>query len=133
MKVKYSKLETSAEDEQGGKSSPEENGSNKWRNIWRSINAVMTLFFSLSAYVQLNDPDPYIWIPVYAVPAVLSLSMCVHPTVPSHPVWRTVCVLHIALCVAGALYLLAVMIEILTGKIVNPLLHEEGRRVPFLI
>ncbi len=31
-----------------------------------------TLLFILFALVQINDPDPYIWIPFYLVPAAIS-------------------------------------------------------------
>ena len=37
---------------------------------WLSL--AMVLVFVAAAGVQLNDPDPHIWVPVYLVPAVLS-------------------------------------------------------------
>ena len=42
-------------------------------------------------------------------------------------VWKTVSVVHITLCGAGILYLLILVIEHLTKRVVNPLEHEEGR------
>lgn len=34
---------------------------------------VMTLAFLYAAAVQYNDPDPYYWIPIYLLPALLSM------------------------------------------------------------
>ncbi len=31
----------------------------------RILNIVLTLIFILCALVQYNDPDPYIWVPIY--------------------------------------------------------------------
>lgn len=35
------------------------------------FNIVFILVFILFAAVQYNDPDPYLWIPIYLYPAVL--------------------------------------------------------------
>ena len=35
------------------------------------FNYIFTLVFILFAAVQYNDPDPYLWIPIYLYPAVL--------------------------------------------------------------
>lgn len=35
------------------------------------FNFVFVLVFILFAAVQYNDPDPYLWIPIYLYPAVL--------------------------------------------------------------
>lgn len=37
------------------------------------INIIFALLFSIAAGLQYNDPDPYIWIPLYAVPAILCI------------------------------------------------------------
>jgi len=42
----------------------------------RVVAAGMCAFFLLSTAVQYNDPDPYLWMPIYGVAAVLA-SMCV--------------------------------------------------------
>ena len=44
-----------------------------------------------------------------------------------HSVWRTVCGIHIVCCVLAAVYHLALVIEIMSGQLYNPMLHEEGR------
>ena len=40
--------------------------------VWTIANAVMLLAFTFSAVVQINDPDPWPWIAIYAAAAVLS-------------------------------------------------------------
>jgi hypothetical protein len=35
------------------------------------FNIVLCIIFVLSAALQYNDPDPYIWMPIYLYPAVL--------------------------------------------------------------
>jgi hypothetical protein len=40
---------------------------------------IFTLLFIAFAAVQYNDPDPYIWIPVYLIFAALSISILYFP------------------------------------------------------
>nr|XP_039266055.1 LOW QUALITY PROTEIN: transmembrane protein 220-like [Styela clava] len=40
--------------------------------IFRILNFIAAIFFILSAFVQYNDPDPELWIPVYLAPAIIS-------------------------------------------------------------
>src|SRR5688572_18567370 len=37
----------------------------------KGINIFFVILFTLSAVVQYNDPDPYIWIPIYLYGAFL--------------------------------------------------------------
>ena len=37
----------------------------------RILNSILAVVFLLFAFVQLNDPDPYIWITIYGAMAVL--------------------------------------------------------------
>jgi len=39
----------------------------------RIFAIIMALVFVAFAIVQYNDPDPHIWIPIYLLPAVLSV------------------------------------------------------------
>ncbi|GEO06963.1 hypothetical protein AAE02nite_46270 [Adhaeribacter aerolatus] len=41
----------------------------------RVFAIIMALVFVTFAVVQYNDPDPHIWIPIYLLPAILSLVM----------------------------------------------------------
>jgi len=36
------------------------------------INILLTIIFLLSAYVQLNDPDPWLWVAIYGLVAGVS-------------------------------------------------------------
>ncbi|XP_078491865.1 transmembrane protein 220 [Ciona intestinalis] len=38
------------------------------------------IYFALSAYVQTNDPDPEIWIPIYLLPATIALCTAAKPS-----------------------------------------------------
>jgi hypothetical protein len=42
------------------------------RTAWIVANVVAIGTFLLFAALQINDPDPWLWIPIYAVPALLS-------------------------------------------------------------
>ena len=41
--------------------------------IWRGLNLLMLLMFVFSAVVQYNDPDPWIWMAIYALAALACL------------------------------------------------------------
>jgi hypothetical protein len=47
-----------------------EDGSVMKARLWTAANVLMLLMFVFSAIVQYNDPDPYVWIPVYGAAAV---------------------------------------------------------------
>lgn len=40
-------------------------------SLEKLINLIICAIFFLFAYVQLNDPDPYVWIMVYGLVAIL--------------------------------------------------------------
>ncbi len=40
-------------------------------SLEKLINLVICVIFFLFAYVQLNDPDPYVWVMVYGLVAIL--------------------------------------------------------------
>lgn len=53
---------------------------------WTVANAVMALLFAASAVIQLNDPDPFAWVAIYATAAVISgleLTRRVRPLYPA--------------------------------------------------
>ena len=43
------------------------------QNIFKTIGFLFTILFIWSAYLQLNDPDPILWIVIYLVAALASL------------------------------------------------------------
>ena len=38
--------------------------------LWTAANILMLMMFVFSVIVQYNDPDPYVWMPVYGAAAV---------------------------------------------------------------
>ena len=38
------------------------------------INILLAIVFLLSAYVQLNDPDPWLWVAIYGLVAGISIA-----------------------------------------------------------
>ena len=38
----------------------------------RVVNAVLAITFAVFAFLQFNDPDPYLWVPAYVYVAVIS-------------------------------------------------------------
>uniref|UniRef100_A0A6J0T2K9 Transmembrane protein 220 n=1 Tax=Pogona vitticeps TaxID=103695 RepID=A0A6J0T2K9_9SAUR len=95
--------------------------------LWRLSNLLMALFFGLAGAVQVNDPDPGLWIVVYSVPAALTLVVCLNPPIADNIVWRSVSDLHSAACVIGS----AILGWSLFASAQNNILHEEEGRELF--
>ena len=56
------------------------------RQAWTAANAVMLLAFGFSVAVQVNDPDPWMWIAIYGAAALVcafELRRRVHPAIPA--------------------------------------------------
>ncbi len=66
----------------------------KWVNVFLSL---MFLFFAI---LQYNDPDPFLWIPLYLLPAFL----CWQASRGKHP--RYLYVIVMSICVIYGAYLL---------------------------
>ncbi|XP_062509870.1 transmembrane protein 220-like [Corticium candelabrum] len=98
--------------------------------LWRVINSVAALYFAIAAYVQMNDPDPILWIPLYAVPSLLCFSVVVTPTCTASFMWSSLSLGHVIVCSTGALYIGS--IGFLKGTL-NPLKAEEGREFTGLL
>jgi hypothetical protein len=67
---------------------------------WTLANGIMLLMFLFSAAVQLNDPDPLVWMGIYGAAAVV----CGLEIRRRAPAWAPVAVAVIALAWAGSLY-----------------------------
>ena len=67
---------------------------------WTLANGTMLLMFLFSAAVQLNDPDPLVWMGIYGAAAVV----CGLEIRRRAPFWAPVAVAVIALAWAGSLY-----------------------------
>ncbi|XP_075435732.1 transmembrane protein 220 isoform X2 [Ascaphus truei] len=92
--------------------------------LWRFCNFLMSLFFAMAAYVQINDPDAEIWIVVYTFPAALTFLVGINADITGHLIWRTLADLQCAACVLGT-GSLAGYLFIYRKK---SLLHEEEGR-----
>ena len=49
---------------------------------WRGLNTVMCVAFAYAAMVQINDPDPLLWVSVYGLSALIC-AVCIFQRVPS--------------------------------------------------
>ncbi|XP_013914295.1 PREDICTED: transmembrane protein 220 isoform X2 [Thamnophis sirtalis] len=94
--------------------------------LWRLSNLIMAVFFGLAGAVQINDPDPGLWIVVYSVPASLALVISLNPSVTDNIVWRSISDLHSTACVVGSAVL---GYSLLTTAQSNILHEEEGREL----
>ncbi|XP_060620522.2 transmembrane protein 220 [Anolis sagrei] len=94
------------------------------RRLWRLSNVAMALFFALAGAVQINDPDPEIWIVAYSVPAALTLVVGLNPPIADNVVWRTLSDLHTAACIVGS----AILGWSLVANAQKNILHEEEGR-----
>ncbi|XP_068673765.1 transmembrane protein 220-like isoform X1 [Montipora foliosa] len=99
---------------------------NPW--TWRLANGVMATFFALSAYVQINDPDPLIWMLIYGIPCVLCCALVIDLSLQDTTVWKWTAIVHLCVCILGILYSVSVLLgNNIDSK--NPLKSEEGREI----
>ncbi|GFY66005.1 uncharacterized protein TNIN_441161 [Trichonephila inaurata madagascariensis] len=61
------------------KSEKQKSAESGGKIIWRGANAMMTLFFVLASGVQFNDPDPFLWVPLYGTAAILTATITIRP------------------------------------------------------
>jgi H+/Cl- antiporter ClcA len=51
------------------------------------FNIFFSVVFILFAVVQYNDPDPYLWIPIYLYPALLCFLKFIQKSIPRMAYW----------------------------------------------
>jgi hypothetical protein len=68
--------------------------------LWTVTNAIMLLLFVFAAVVQVNDPDPLVWIGIYTAAAVV----CGLELRRRTPAWAPLALSLLALAWAGSLY-----------------------------
>jgi hypothetical protein len=51
------------------------------------FNIFFSVVFTLFAVVQYNDPDPYLWVPIYLYPALLCILKFIQKPIPSLAYW----------------------------------------------
>ncbi|KAM6913544.1 transmembrane protein 220 [Lycodopsis pacificus] len=92
--------------------------------IWRVCNLLMSLFFALATYVQINDPDAGVWMVGYGVPAVLCACVGFTPHVTETLPCRRVADLHVLISSAVVAML---GWRLFRERITEILQQEEGR------
>lgn len=81
------------------------------------VNRGFTLLFIVAALLQLNDPDPHVWVPVYAIAASWTWIFSSRRQVPAFPA-----VVYVALCAGAAAYLASTLLR---GPFVQEVLWES--------
>ena len=71
-----------------------------WARGLPILNAIMLCLFVAAIALQYNDPDPYLWMPIYGLGALWSAMFLLKRELPRLPVR-----LFSALCLLGAAYL----------------------------
>lgn len=66
----------------------------------RALKGLMFLFFLTAVALQHNDPDPYLWMPIYGLAALWSGLVLFRKELP-----RLVVLVFSLLCLLGAAYL----------------------------
>jgi hypothetical protein len=51
------------------------------------FNIFFSVVFTLFAVVQYNDPDPYLWVPIYLYPALLCFLKFIQKPIPTLAYW----------------------------------------------
>ncbi|KAL5018447.1 hypothetical protein ScPMuIL_004169 [Solemya velum] len=109
-------------------------GNNSWlQYTWQGINLFMTVFLLAAAYVNVNDDDWYLWVPIYLVAALLCMPVVVKPAIMETSLWNMLTGIFMGLCVAYLIYQVVIFIEVIVNKPENPLRHEEGRELGGLL
>ncbi|XP_061761708.1 transmembrane protein 220 [Nerophis ophidion] len=98
--------------------------------IWRVCNVLMSLFFGLATYVQINDPDAALWMVGYGVPALLCALIGLKHQVTETLPWRRVADLHMTMC-GGFLVMMAWKLS--KENPADVFQQEEGREMSGLM
>ncbi len=70
----------------------------------RFVNGLIALMLLLFAAVQYNDPDFYLWIPIYLIPAILAAIAAFRPPLLAKKLVRTALYLCLAAAAGGTFY-----------------------------
>ncbi|RUS75486.1 hypothetical protein EGW08_016754 [Elysia chlorotica] len=103
-------------------------------SLWKVTNVVLGMFFSLACFVNRNDADWYLWMPIYSIPCLLCFSAALKPSLADGPFWQAVATLLLYGCLVYACYeVFALSMVFTTRGIINPFAVEEGRELGGLI
>ncbi|XP_015927209.2 transmembrane protein 220 isoform X1 [Parasteatoda tepidariorum] len=103
------------------------------KTIWRIANGFMTIFFLMASGVQFNDPDPYLWVPLYGTATLLTFSVVIWPNSSGNKKWIWIYSMHAMFCFGMFLYTIVQLVIAATHPLsdgsLNPLTYEEGREM----
>ncbi|XP_067949375.1 transmembrane protein 220-like [Watersipora subatra] len=98
---------------------------------WRLGNGIMAVFFLVCVALQHNDPDPVLWMTVYALACLVCFTIVLSPHFHGYIIWKTLCGLELSYCLAMCCYTIMYVSEETQraphGH--NPLLYTEGREL----
>ncbi len=92
----------------------------------KAINIILFLLFLIFGIVQLNDPDPYIWFPLYLIVA----GICLYSNYRTIP--KSILLIIIALLVAFALYHFSLFLDYLKTDHKEEIFGEMVYDKPYL-
>ncbi|GFQ89513.1 transmembrane protein 220 [Trichonephila clavata] len=115
------------------KSEKQKSAESGGKIIWRGANAMMSLFFVMASGVQFNDPDPFLWVPLYGTAGILTATITIRPNLSENKIWRCAYWIHAIYCVGMFVYVLIALVAVATNPqadgSLNPLTYEEGREM----
>lgn len=90
------------------------------------LNIVLAVVFTLFAVVQLNDPDPYLWVAIYLAVAVISgFAVFQKYSLPG------IIVLMI-ICLGGSIYYFPGLVELFSDHEIGDLTKTMKAEKPFI-
>ncbi|XP_030840707.1 transmembrane protein 220-like [Strongylocentrotus purpuratus] len=108
---------------------PQYGSNSSAAKLWMLINVITCVFFTLAGLVQVNDQDPYVWMPVYLVPALLCFSIVWNADIVEKSWWRLIAIVHLIGCLICTCVLGGTVIHYMEDRLMNPLRYEEGREL----
>ena len=90
------------------------------------LNIVLAIIFVLFAIVQFNDPDPYFWVAIYAVVAIIS----------GFAIWekynRPALIILMIICMTGSIFYFPGLIELFSDHEIGDLTKSMKAEKPFI-
>ena len=90
------------------------------------LNILFVLISLVFAYLQFNDPDPFIWVPLYLIPAIIA-AMAVFGRYNKALIW-----IGIILFTGCCLYEIPYLVEWLSQHREDNLLHDMQDDKPWI-
>ncbi|KAK3739995.1 hypothetical protein RRG08_005267 [Elysia crispata] len=102
----------------------------EWSLLWKVTHLFLALFFSLACFVNRNDADWYLWMPIYSMPCLLCFSAALKPSLTNGSAWHSMTTLLFYGCLLYAIFeMFALTMVFSTKGMINPFSVEEGREL----